>query len=265
VLAVVFSPDGRRLATGDESGKTLLWDTQDLQRRPIVMDDDTYPDTGSQELAFSPDGRWLAGGGLSAELGVWDVTDPLAPARSVVARGLYIAHAGFLPDNQRIVAVTDEGRVSFWDRTAAPAKPTLLPRDLGDGSGVQAIALSKDGRWIAGAGQEGAVWLWDLRHPDAAPARLHGTLPPRPTALAFDPAGARLVASAQDDKGRGATPVWDVANPSGAPAEVRGAAGGITDLEFSPDGKWLAASARDGAVRLWPAADLSKSPRVLGR
>jgi WD40 repeat protein len=266
VLAVVFSPDGRRLATGDEWGVTLLWDTQDLQRRPIVMDDDTYPDTGSQQLAFSPDGRWLAGGGGSSmELGVWDLTDPLAPAHAVIAPGLYIAHAGFLADNQRIVAITDEGRVGVWDRKAAPAKPALLPRDLGDGSGVQAIALSKDGRWIAGAGEEGIVWLWDLRHPDAAPARLPGTLPPRPTALAFDPAGARLVAGAQDDTGRGATRVWDLANPSAEPAEVRDATSEITDLAFSPDGQWLAASGRDGAVRLWPAADLSKSPRVLGR
>ena len=83
--------------------------------RPTVLDDDAYPDTGSQHLVFSPDSHWLAGGGGSfQEVGVWDVTDPLASSVGLIAPEAYPSFVGFLPDNKTLVAVSDEGRVGLW-------------------------------------------------------------------------------------------------------------------------------------------------------
>ena len=41
-------------ASGTSLGKALLWDRQDLNGRPTVLDDDAYPDTGSQHLVSAP-------------------------------------------------------------------------------------------------------------------------------------------------------------------------------------------------------------------
>jgi WD40 repeat protein len=263
ILAVAFSPEGRHLATGDEWGTALLWDLNDLKGRPTVMDDDDYPDTGSQLLAFSPDGRWLVGGGGSfQEVGVWDVADPLAPASGLIEPGAYISLAGFMPDSKRIVAISDEGIVGFWDRTATQAKPNTLPKG---GEGVHAIAVSKDGQQVAGIGDEGVVWLWDLRRPEAEPVSLPGKLEKRPASLDFSPDGKTLVASARDDYGNGKAFFWDLADKGKEPGEVRGAEGHTTDLKFSPDGKWLAASGYEGTVRLWAADQLGDNPTILGR
>jgi WD40 repeat protein len=269
VLAVAFSPDGKHLATGDEWGTTHLWDQNDLKTRPTVMDDDVYPDTGSQQLAFSPDGRWLVGGGGSfEEVGAWDVTDPLAPSIGLIAPGAYLSHAGFMPDNKRVVAVSDEGLVGFWDRTAPGAKPTMLPK-AGEGvpgvGGVHVIAVSKDGQQVAGAGEEGTMWLWDLRQPEAKAVSLPGKLEERTAAIDFSPDGNKLVASASDEYGIGRAFVWDMTDKSKEPEEIRGAEGHTTDLKFSPDGKWLAASGYDGSVRVWGADKLGDNPRNLGR
>jgi WD40 repeat protein len=263
VSGVAFSSDGRHLATGDEWGTTLLWDLNDLKSRPTVMNDNVYPDTGSQSLAFSPDGHWLVGGGGAFhEVGVWDVTDPLTPSTSLIAPGAYLDHSGFMPDNKRVVAVSDEGLVGFWDRTAPDAKPTMLPKG---GDGVQAVVVSKDGQQLAGAGEEGVIWLWDLRHPEAEPVRLPGKLEKLVTSVDFSPDGKRLVASARDEYGKGKTFVWDLSDKSKQPGQVRGAEGNTTDLKFSPDGKWLAASGYEGTVRLWAANNLDDNPRILRR
>ena len=45
-----------------------------------------------------------------------------------------------------------------------------------DVGGVSVIAISPDGKQIAGAGDEGMMWQWDLNHPDAPPASLPGKL-----------------------------------------------------------------------------------------
>jgi WD40 repeat protein len=263
VLAVAFSPEGKYLATGDEWGTTHLWDRSDLSSRPTVMDDDKYPDTGSQQLAFSQDGRWLVGGGGSyEEVGVWDVTDPLAPSLGLIAPGAYLSHAGLMPDNKRVVAISVEGLIGFWDRTAPGTKPTMLPKG---GEGVHALAVSKDGEQIAGAGEEGVVWLWDLRHPEAVPVSLAGKLEKRSTSLDFSPDGTRLAASASDEYGRGKVLLWDLTDKSKEPSNVKGAETYTTDLKFSPDGKWLAASGYEGTVRVWAANRLGDGPRVLGR
>ncbi len=272
VMGVAFSPDGRWLASGDEWGKALLWDRQDLKSRPTVLDDDVYPDTGSQHLTFSEDSHWLAGGGGSfQEVGVWDVTDPLASSVGLIAPEAYVSFAGFLPDNKTLVAVSDEGRVGLWDRTAPGAKPTLLPKGGGgqpgvqDVGGVSVVAISPDGGQIAGAGDEGTMWLWDVKHPDASPVSLSGKLQGSARSIDYSPDGKHLVASASDEYGKGKTLMWDLADKIKEPGEVRGAESNTTDLKFSPDGKWLAASGYEGTVRVWQADQLGANPKILGR
>ncbi len=44
------------------------------------------------------------------------------------------------------------------------------------------------------------------------------------------------------------------------PHVLLGTAGGFEKIRISPDGRWVAASGTDGAMRLWPIPDLTKRP-----
>ena len=67
--AIRFSPDGGRLATGDEFGKVSVWE---LSSRSRIMEKEAHGGIVSL-IMFSPDGRSLISGSCDGGLKVWDV------------------------------------------------------------------------------------------------------------------------------------------------------------------------------------------------
>ncbi|HOT02060.1 MAG TPA: WD40 repeat domain-containing protein [Acidobacteriota bacterium] len=66
--AIRFSPEGRRLATGDEFGKVSIWD---LDTRSRIMEKTAHGGIVSLVL-FSSDGRSLLSGSCDGGLKLWD-------------------------------------------------------------------------------------------------------------------------------------------------------------------------------------------------
>lgn len=65
--SICFSPDGKRLATGDEFGLVSIWD---LAQRVRISEKQGH-DTIVSALKFSPDGRQLVSGSCDGSLKVW--------------------------------------------------------------------------------------------------------------------------------------------------------------------------------------------------
>ncbi len=65
--AICFSPDGKRLATGDEFGLVSIWDLASRARISKKQGHDTIVSV----LRFSPDGRHLVSGSCDGSLKVW--------------------------------------------------------------------------------------------------------------------------------------------------------------------------------------------------
>jgi WD40 repeat protein/energy-coupling factor transporter ATP-binding protein EcfA2 len=126
-----------------------------------------------------------------------------------------------------------------------PARETVLrqPRDA-----VRALALSGDGQLLAVGGDDGAVLLFDLAHPGAAPRALAGDAE-GVRALAFDPQRRALAAGGFG----GSIRLWDLRRPQAAPRTVSGATA-VSALAFS--GSRLAAATADGRVELLDPDDL---------
>jgi WD40 repeat protein len=121
------------------------------------------------------------------------------------------------------------------------------------GGWVVAGAVSADSRRVATAGSDGCVRVWDRASGDLV-RTLHTTSPA--LALTFSPDGARLTAGDSD----GVVREWGLAN--GAHAEQRHC-GPVSQVTFSPDGRWSLSSGADGTATICDTATRSVLRRLV--
>ena len=74
-MKVIFSPDGRRLATGDFMAQVRLWDVASGEELLTLKGHTSWV----WALAFSPDGSRLYSGGRDQTVRVWETAPPTPP------------------------------------------------------------------------------------------------------------------------------------------------------------------------------------------
>ncbi|MCI0684621.1 MAG: protein kinase [Gemmataceae bacterium] len=242
VGSLAFSPDGTLLATASAPGGALLvWDTATLRK---VLDLDGHSPEWSL-VTFSPDGATLAAGG-DGRVNLWDVRTGKRDESPVWNDGR-VRLVAFSPDG-RLLAAGDTRTIQVIDQMAN--------RRLHTFRGERAftnLKFSSDGGILAAttAGLRPQLRLWDVATGEEQAARdgpgIGGT------GLSFHP-GGRLVATTAvlDPNVR----LWDVA-PSSEEVrtfDLRGNKAFCVD--FSPEGRYLAAGLADGTVAIWRLADV---------
>ena len=127
-----------------------------------------------------------------------------------------------------------------------------------DDPGITGLALSPDGRFLAGGGNDNTVRIYDLSQPDQKPFILEGPIA-EVTAVAFSPDGSVLAAASFEE-----ILLWDTADYDADPAIWPAHTGEwVNALVFSMDGQWLASGGDDGVLNLWTADQVGEPARVL--
>jgi WD40 repeat protein len=275
VCCLAWSPDGKTLATGDgrfrygtdnREAQIRFWDRSDGR----LVRQFTGHLSSVFSLAFAPDSKALLSAGGDARAALWDVA---SVKRLHWLRGTeYPKFAAFSPDGKTVlVAGTWEGELSLW-RTATGQKL----RDIGPPAGgrqrlIPHTAWLPDGKTICTT-EKLPRKEWDRARDPVPPPDLHRDryevrfwdaatgqmlrsfgLPHGPGIEALSPDGKTLAVSEGDYNQGGVIHLCDTATGERF-LSLRGHAGAVESLAFSPDGKTLASGGSDTTVLLWAVA-----------
>ncbi len=236
IVQLDVSDDGRWVLVRDLGGAVELLDVEAGTTEPIAVN---APGMRAQAF-FRPGHDQFVVVGSGGAVTLWDVATrqavdiplPVAP----------VATVGFAPDGTLIVV--EPTAAVFWDVDRG-AEVRRTPVEL-PGAVPTQFAVSADGSLVAGAEDEGQVYVWDL-----ATGRLVGDARSRPGAargIAFSPGSPPVLAIGSTG---GGVSLYDLQSERTIGTPLVGHGAGTRDVAFSADGRYLVTIADDGLIGLW--------------
>jgi WD40 repeat protein len=155
IRTLVYSPDGKILASAGKDLSVILWDTQTNQPIGKPLQGHT---NWINALAFSPDSKTLLSVSIDGTVRRWDdstgqpIGEPLNP------NSTELWSIAFNPDGKTFSTGDKDGTILLWD--AATGKTIGSPL-TGHTDLIYALAYSPDGKALASGGTDKRVKVWN--------------------------------------------------------------------------------------------------------
>jgi len=206
------------------------------------------PGNAIVSMAYDPTDHFIAVATLDIKIKLWSLTQGRITG---TLDGFFPIE--FTPDGKQLISMKNAMELAVWNPYTGEQLSTLATEyEL-----IQHLAVSRDGKYVAGAGFMGIVKIWELES---------GKLIKKLTGhdggiygLSFHPDGKRLASCGMDNTIR----IWDWE----AEKELLQTDGGIvltSALDFSEDGKQLVSCNWDKSVTIWDTESLAPLQQLEG-
>lgn len=215
VHALMFSPDGKYLASGGGDKSIRTWDLTTRRQMWTFMPNLHDQFNSIRSLAYSPDGKMLVSSGFAPDIKVWDLETGREKLNIPIGNAVSFASAvTFSPDGTTLAAACGQNVPNSPDHTiqlfnAKTGKRIKIIR--GHTEIISSVAFSPDGKYLASGsgvsgnlGKDNTIRMWEVK----SGKEVH---------------------------------------------RFAGHTTGITRVVFSPDGKYLASIAHDFNIIIWDA------------
>ncbi|KAI9770023.1 MAG: hypothetical protein M1840_003735 [Geoglossum simile] len=234
---VVFSPDGKLVASTSNDGTIRVWDAATGAAVQTLKGHTGWIST----VVFSPDSKLVTSASSDETVQVWDAATG-AVIQTLKGHTSSVRIIVFSPDGKLVASASDDRTVRVWDAATGAVVQTFK----GHTGWVRAVIFSPDSKLVASASDDRTVLVWDVATSAVVQTFKGHTGWVR--AVIFSP-DSKLVALVSEDK---TIRMWDAA--TGAVQTLKGHTGGVNAIVFSPDSKLVASASDDRTIRMWDAA-----------
>ncbi|MGI2903573.1 AAA-like domain-containing protein, partial [Tolypothrix sp. VBCCA 56010] len=238
VNSVVFSPDGKTLASASGDKTIKLWN--------LATGKEITSLTGHKEsvnsVVFSPDGKTLASASNDKTIKLWNLATG-KEITSLTGHQESVNSVVFSPDGKTLASASNDKTIKLWNLATGKEIASLT----GHQDWVNSVVFSPDGKTLASASNDKTIKLWNLATgKEIASLTGHQDWV---SSVVFSPDGKTL-ASASNDK---TIKLWNLATGKEI-ASLTGHQDWVSSVVFSPDGKTLASASNDKTIKLWNLA-----------
>ena len=243
---VVFSYDGKEIASASEDGKIILWDSGDLN--PIY----SFATESKliTQIQYNSDASILASCSVDTNINLWDIERSNGKVRhkKIMHFDAHLAKVNsiaFHPNNHVLASASQDKTIRIWD-TKNNEQLKVISRHK---AAVNCVVFSASGEFLASASDDRTIRIWDtVEWKELYVLREHS----QPiVSLMFR--GNSLISTAVDNT----ILLWDVVTGK-LVSRFQHTSSEITGMAFRPDGKGFISTSADATIRIWELEEAVK-------
>ncbi len=235
VKDLMFSPDGKRLASAVDQGDVRLWDV-DQGRAAATLKGHQY---AVSSVVYSNDGKSLYTFGDDDLLKIWD-----SSGKETASYNLKCNKGG---NGDMVLLKDNRAAVSCGPLKVVDLKNGKIIGEFKGAGLIYQLAISTDQGTILASIGSSEFSMFDTQTLETfRTLKGHSS---QGFAVSYSPDGKFVATGASDNTAR----VWNAANGKEAKL-LKGHDSSVLDVAFSPNGKILATASGDDTIKLWDVA-----------